>query len=314
MKPLVPFEPVKARAKEMPTGANWISQLKWDGVRMLTYFQDGQIELYNRRRNERTRHYPELGEVSRYRSANSLILDGEVIAMREGKPSFYEVMKRDGIRHTHQIQGRIQRVPVHYMVFDLLYLNGEWVTSRPLRERQALLQEVVRPDETVQLVESFTDHHALSRFAKDHDLEGIVFKDMSSTYVINGKDDRWRKQKNHQELIAVVGGVTFRGAVVNALLLGLYDEEGRLWHIGNAGGGKVSQREWQELTEAMPSLAQEACPFVHVPAGTKQMRWTRPLLTVKVQYLEWAEGHMLRQPTILGFVAIPPQECRFSSI
>jgi bifunctional non-homologous end joining protein LigD len=308
LKPIIPFEPVVTDAP--PSGERWIAQVKWDGVRVLTYVENGQVKLFNRKKNERTHHYPELAQVSDYCTASSVILDGEVIAWREGKPSFYEVMKRDGLRQMNKVPQAMKRVPITYMVFDLLYLNGEWMTDCPLAERQAQLNQIIRPVDHVRLVPNFTDVDGLYEAVRQQGLEGIVVKDLTSAYVIGGKDGRWRKQKVTHDLIAVVGGVTFRGKVVNSLLLGLYDNWDRLHYIGHAGTGKLTQADWRDITKRVTPLVQTEMPFYNRPERISGAIWVTPLLTVKVNYLEWVDGHSLRQPSIQGVVDADPLSCR----
>lgn len=282
--------------------------MKWDGVRVLSYLNDNRIHLFNRKKNERTHHYPELTSPELY-SAQSLIIDGEIVSFKDGKPSFYEVMKRDGLRNLDKVLSVAQNIPITYLVFDILFYNGEWVTSMSLEERQSLLGEIVRTNDHLQLVENSTDNVALFDAVQANDLEGVVYKDLTKPYVINGKDNRWRKKKNHKDLIAVVGGVTYRSSIVNSLLLGLYDQEGKLWYIGSVGGGRVSQQEWRELTRGIEGIVQAHNPFVNQPSGVRAVTWVRPHLTVKIQYMEWVKGHSVRQPSILAFVNVPPEEC-----
>jgi bifunctional non-homologous end joining protein LigD len=307
LTPIVPFEPI--RSDEIPEGPEWIAQVKWDGVRVLTYYDGDEVKLFNRRLNERTFHYPELTEISAYCSAKSAILDGEIIALKNGKPSFYEVMKRDGIKNLDNVKAVQRRVPITYMIFDIIYLNNQWVTSYPLSERQKMLTEMITPNDEVQLVTNFADGKKLFEAIKLHNLEGVVFKDLTSTYTINGKDGRWMKKKYYRDLIAVVGGVTRRDATVNSLLLGLYDQEGRLWYIGNAGTGKLTQKDWQDISAGIKPLIQETMPFANKPERSKGAVWLKPELTVKVTFAEWVDGHTLRQPSIQAFVKVPPHEC-----
>ncbi|GAB6988109.1 non-homologous end-joining DNA ligase [Paenibacillus pini] len=310
LKPVVPFEPIMA--DQLPSGEEWIAQIKWDGVRMLVYY-DGvnQTRLINRKGNERTQQYPELLDVHSYCNANSVILDGEVIALVEGSPSFHQVMKRDSLRSDMQIRARVQQIPIVYMIFDVLFYNGEWVTGKSLLERQAILQAIITPNNHVQLVPNYNDLSLLYEVARKHQLEGIVCKNINSTYALNGKDGRWIKRKNIQDVIAVVGGITYRDGTINALMLGLYDEQGLLWYIGHAGTGKLKVSDWQKLTELTRSMIQEHMPFVQIPQRSKGSIWIRPELTVKVHFLEWTASRTLRQPSIQAFVEIPPMECRF---
>ncbi|PYI52907.1 RNA ligase family protein [Paenibacillus flagellatus] len=312
LKPIVPFEPV--RAEQAPTGPNWVAQIKWDGVRMLAYGDGPETRLWNRRGNERTMQYPEFADVRRYCNASSVILDGEMIALDSaGKPSFHEIMKRDRLRTESKIAQAISRVPVTYMIFDVVYCNGEWATGMPLGERQRLLERIVVPGERVQLVRNVTDPNALLGVMRSHRMEGIVCKDLTSGYALDGKDDRWRKIKLFRDMYAVVGGVTYRDKLVNALLLGLYDPGGTLYYIGHAGTGKLTQADWRRLTERVQPMRIGDRPFANVPERNKDAVWIRPELVVKVQFLEWTPDGIMRHPSIQTFAegADPVQVCTF---
>lgn len=308
MKPIIPFEPV--RTEVFPQGEDWIAQVKWDGVRVLTYYDGSRVQLFNRQLNERTGQYPELTQIENYCSANSVILDGEVIALEKGKPSFHQVMKRDGIRRLEKVDHVRQYVEISYMVFDLLFYNGEWVNTRPLKERQEILRRILKSQERVHLVDNFPDPESLFEAIKGQDLEGIVCKKLSSTYAIGGKDNRWQKVKNYRDLLAAVGGVTLREGVVNALMLGAYDSEGKFWYIGHAGTGKLTQADWREVTRKIQPLQRKDSPFVNRPARMKEALWCEPELTVKVRFMEWTGGGTLRQPSIQAFIQAHPSECR----
>lgn len=302
LKPIIPFEPISASADRIPSGPDWIAQIKWDGVRMLAYFDGTSSRLFNRRLNERTQQYPEFTDVRSYCRARSVILDGEMIALADGKPSFHEIMKRDQLRTGSKIVQAITRTPVTYMIFDIVYCNGEWVNGKTLAERQSLLSQMIVPSERVQTAGNVTDGNALLKVMQSHRMEGIVCKNLSSAYTFDGKDKRWQKVKLFRDLYAVVGGVTFRGKVVNALLLGLYDDQGTLYYIGHAGTGKVTQAEWEALTRRVQPLEVKERPFRNVPERNKDAVWIRPQLVVKVQYLEWTPDSMLRHPSIQSFI------------
>ena len=309
LDPVIPFEPVST--EQIPEGDRWIAQVKWDGVRILTYSDGNEVRLFNRKRHERTMQYPELSDVARYCRAKSVILDGEMIALSDGKPSFHEVMKRDSLRKPQTVAAMVRHVPVTYMIFDMLYLDGRWVTGLPLEERQRLLRETVVQDERIQLVQNVSDPAALFAVTHAHDLEGIVCKHLDSLYAIGGKDPRWRKKKHFKDLLAVVGGVTLRHGTVNALLLGLYDENGDLIYIGHAGAGKLTVADWRAVTERAAALATGQRPFRNRPGRDKDAIWVKPELTVKVRFMGWTPDGSIRQPTIQGFVDAPDAACTF---
>lgn len=310
-KPVVPFEPVATDS--YPNGGEWIAQVKWDGVRVLVYADRGQVRLFNRRLNERTMQYPELAQTSDYCRSDTFVLDGEMIALEGDKPSFHQVMRRDGVRKAVSAAAARREVPVVYMVFDVLYADGEWVTARPLRERQALLERLVKPGPHVQAVRSETSLRGLYEAVDKLELEGVVFKDLNSAYEIGGKDKRWRKKKRFRDLVAVVGGVTYRDNLVNALLLGLYDAEGRLWYIGHAGAGAFTQNDWRHMTREAARLRTADRPFANMPVRSRDAVWLRPLLTVKTNYMSWTPDMALRQPVLQSFTDLPPEACTFQS-
>ncbi|MDG0794090.1 DNA ligase [Cohnella ginsengisoli] len=310
MEPIYPFEPVISET--IPTESHWRYEIKWDGTRIVTYHDQGATTLFNRKLNERTRHYPELLDVSSYCSASSVILDGEVIALaQDGKPSFHEVMRRDLIQKLDRVEEMQRVVPVTYMVFDILYCNGEWVNRRPLADRLELLHGIVTPNERVQLVPGH-EGEQLFEVIRQQDMEGIVCKDLRSAYAIGGKDARWRKVKNYGDIMAVIGGFTLNDGIVNAVLLGQYDQAGKLWYIGHTGTGKLTKAEWRDLTQTLAPMAAPGSPFANRPDRYKDAHWVTPKLTAKVQYSEWRwrEGRALRQPSIQAFVNAAPEQCK----
>lgn len=312
MEPIIPFEPVSRTS--VPEGEQWIHQVKWDGVRILTYYDGNVVRLFNRKRNERTVNYPELQDIRSYCSAESVILDGEMIALgADGKPSFHEVMRRDGIRRADRVAAAAKLVPVAYMVFDVLYYNGAWVTGRTLKERSELLQSILKPERRVQLVPSFPDGEALFRLMKEQGMEGIVSKDSNSAYALDGKDERWVKVKNYGDLLAVIGGFTLNSGVVNAVLVGVYDRQGQLYYIGHVGTGRLARSEWAALTDKLKPLLIGMKPFANEHPEMKGAYWVEPRFVVKVQYTEWRwkEGRTLRQPSIQAFVDADPADCVF---
>lgn len=311
MEPVIPFEPVLTDI--IPSGEQWIAQVKWDGVRILTYYDGSSVRLFNRKLNERTDQYPELQSMERFCSASSVILDGEMIALSGGKPSFYEIMRRDGIRKLDNLNKARRETPVTYMIFDVLFVNGEWVIQRTLQERQALLHKLITPQPDVQLVENFPDGEHLFQAIKAQGLEGIVCKNLTSTYQIDGKDDRWQKRKNYRDLNAVIGGFTLRDGVVNSILLGLYDHEGLFWYIGHAGTGRLTQQDWRDLTMTLKPLIIQKRPFINKPERNTEAFWVQPQFTAKVQFAEWTPHRTLRQPSIQAFVTVSPKTCKFET-
>lgn len=115
-------------------------------------------------------------------------------------------------------------------------------------------------------------------------------------------------------MYAVIGGVTYRAGAINAILLGLYDQSGNIHYIGHAGSGKLTQKEWKELTGFLQSLQISEKPFINEAVQRKNVQWVKPLLTTKVQYIEWSEHRSLRQPTLQAIVDVPIEQCRLEQV
>lgn len=311
LDPIIPFEPVQV--DDIPEGSEWVFQTKWDGVRILTYFDGESIRLFNRKTNERTMTYPEIAACDKNVSAGSFILDGEAFAPdKNGRPSFHEIMKRDRWHTNERIGTAVSTIPVYYMVFDLLYYNGEWLTEYPLSDRLNQLSAILEPSTHIRLTPSWDDGQTLFQTIKQLGMEGIVAKKKQSVYSIGGKNANWRKIKNYKDLTAVVGGVSLRESTTNALLIGLYNPDQQLVYIGHCGPGKLTMEEWKVLDEFMIRLESKHSPFVNYNKD-RDVRWVLPKITVKVQYIEWQEGHdALRQPVLQAIVREDVRACRLN--
>lgn len=298
-------------SKTMVNESGWLTQVKWDGVRQLVY-QDGEnVRIYNRRRRERTHHYPELTNFKAYCTAVSAILDGEVIALgQDGKPDFHQVMRRDGLRRIEKVAFVQRAVPIIYMVFDILFYNGTWITDWPLEKRLDLLARCIIPSEAIQVVSSYEDGQSVYQAVQTQGMEGVVVKRTTSRYTIGHKVDDWLKIKNFHDLVAVIGGYTLDGGVVNAILLGLYNDDDELTYIGHSGTGRFSNRDWVEVTHLLSPLEVSQSPFGNLPERTSGVHWVKPNVTVRVQYAEWQRGRSLRQPSIQAMVQEQPHECK----
>lgn len=302
------MEPVSSNT--IPDDNDWIAQIKWDGVRILTYADNQEVRLYNRKKNERTLHYPEITNISAYCTSRSVILDGEVIALGEnGKPSFHDVMRRDGLRKFDRLKMVAESVPIIYMIFDVIYLNGDWINRKSFEERNEILADIITPNDHVQLVPSITEAEALFNAIKEQGMEGIVMKRVGSPYAIGKKREDWLKVKNYRDIIAVIGGFTLGHNTVNSILLGLFDSQGKLHYVGHTGTGKMTVSDWIDLTKELKQIVADHQPFDKKPQRHAHATWVRPEKTVKIKFAEWTEGGVMRQPSIEGFIEVAPQEC-----
>lgn len=291
-----PMEPVVG--EKVIQKDTWLYQIKWDGVRLLSYIGQDQVHLATRKGSDRTATYPELVKALQERELPSAILDGEVIALEKGKPSFYRLLKRDLSKDKKRQAALEREIPVYYIVFDLLYLNGRWLTDQPLEERLARLKEICPSSDRIQLCESYDDGEALFSVTQEHGLEGIIMKERMGKYHLGKKHPTWQKLKHYRQLEAQVVGVTLRDGRVNALLLGKKQDQDWVYIGGVASG--LSAEELRLLTEWLPQLAEKEPVVINPPPITNGC-WVTPVLTVTVQYLEWTPEGTLRTPSIIGF-------------
>lgn len=296
-EPIIPFEPILA--ERIPEGEGWAAQVKWDGVRILSYYDGARLRLFNRKKHERTLQFPELQELPHLMEASSFILDGEVIALGEdGKPSFHQVMRRDHLQAAERIARRMAEVPVYYMVFDLLFLNDRWIIEQPFYRRDELLHRLLHASQKIFPVETYPSQSGVQRMVKSLNLEGVVVKKKESVYLPGGKDGRWLKWKNLRSITGIVGGMVFREGEVRSLLLGRREGKG-LRYIGHVGTQSLKIEERLRLGELLLSLCTATSPFLETRGlfrpGTI---WLLPHYSVRVRFLEWTAAGTLRQPVI----------------
>lgn len=278
---------------------------------MLLFYSNGEVRLQNRKLKDRTLQYPEVtAELagSLRRPDSELILDGEMVVLENGKPSFSRILERDLATDTRRIAAMARSLPALYAAFDLLYLDGEELLARPWHERQELLAGIVAGESPhLHLTENFDDGEKLFSAGKSQGLEGIVAKERDSPYIPGDKTSYWLKIKNIRTLKAAVGGFTLNRGRLGALLLGAY-QDGRFLYIGRAGSG-LKESELEELKRHLVPRTVEESPFDNLPRCPAGYHWVKPELTVAVDFLEWTPDLRLRAPVVRGFTHDSPADC-----
>jgi bifunctional non-homologous end joining protein LigD len=280
--------------------ANWLFEIKWDGVRALALIEDGKLTLRARSGSDITSQYPELHGLPGAFSGQQGILDGEIAVLDDrGRSDFEKLQER---MHVHNpSQKLIAQYPVVYFAFDLMYCDGYDLRLVPLLQRKQLLQRLLHNSEHIR----YSDHQLekgkeLFELAKQNELEGIIAKRKDSRYV-SERSANWLKLKTSKTLDAVVGGWTApRGAgmPLGSLLLGLYEGH-KLHFIGHAGSGFNAQT-LQEVAEQLKERETSKCPFATVPETNEKATWVRPELVARVRFSGWTQEGRLRHPVFMG--------------
>ena len=298
---------------------NWLFEIKWDGYRAVAFIDEGSLRLVSRTQNDLTKQFPELYDLPKFVKAKRAILDGEIVALDDqGRPSFSLMQQRTGFRPgKHRLPGR-EGVPVVYYAFDLLYLDGMDLRRVGLEQRKQQLQSVIENSAVVH----FSDHYpekgiALFEAARQRGLEGIVAKKRSSTYD-EKRSSEWLKIKITTSQECVIGGYTDPEGSrehFGALVLGLYDKQNRLIHVGQVGTG-FDQRTLKEIGDRLRPLETKKNPFYGEVAALRKVHFVRPELIAEIKFSEWTheteEGGMkLRAPVFMGLRPDKsPEECR----
>jgi len=292
----------------------WLFEIKWDGVRALTWITDGRVEMRSRTGRVITRQYPELEVLPQCLEANQAILDGEIVVLEEHGHSDFELLQER--MHVNLPSAKLlSTAPVTYYVFDLLYCDGYDLRETPLVRRKELLRRLLDTRDRVRYCDHQPEHgRELFSLAREQGLEGIVGKHAHSPYV-SGRSSYWVKLKAKKELDAVVGGWTApRGSREHfgALLVGLYDVK-KLRFIGHVGSG-FDQRSQKSIGGDLRKLAGSECPFEAVPETNEKAYWVKPELVVRIKYGEWTQERRLRHPVFVGLRAdAKPEDYQFES-
>lgn len=271
-------------------------EVKWDGIRALAFVEGGAYRLHTRSGQRVTERYPELGFLAEL--PPGLVLDGELVVLKDGRPSFADVLAREQARGERRIRQLTATNPAGYVVFDVLWAEGVSVMDRPLRERRALL-ETVCADVDPRLVLS----EALAGSGPDvfeivsaQGLEGVVAKRLSGRYHPGRRTDEWLKIKTFRELQCAILGWTGAPDDVRSLIVGAV-VDGELRCVGKVGSG-LGEAVRRELARAFAGRAR-AAPLVPCPC---EGRWVEPGLYCVVSFLEFTRDGMLRAPVFRQLV------------
>lgn len=325
--PLPELRPMLSSSAERPfDDEQWLFEPKWDGVRALAACTDETL-LVSRKGRNITATYPELGRLHERLVALDAILDGEIAATVNGRPSFEHLQARINLTEAREIERAVAKIPVSFFAFDLVYLDGKSLVPMPLRERKRLLDELVVPSEVVQ-VTTYVEGEgiALAQATRAQRLEGIVAKKLASPYRPGKRTREWLKIKEVHDADVVIGGWSLgegsRERSFGALLVGAYDDEG-LRFLGAVGTG-FDEPLLRDLTARLAPLETTESPFVETLAGMKaggsgkslrSPHWVRPELVARVEYREVTIAPRLRAPAFKRLrTDKDPSDCKLTDI
>jgi bifunctional non-homologous end joining protein LigD len=285
--------------------AGWVFEMKWDGIRAVSYVDGGRIKLLTRNDRDVTATYPELRALGETLGSTQVVLDGEIVAFDpQGRPSFGRLQQRMHVTSPTQIRRLRTEIPVVYVLFDVLHLNGRSTLKLPYRDRRDLLEtlDLAGPAWlTPPALEG--DGVDVLEATREQGLEGILAKRADSLYLPGRRSNSWLKIKNefHEEVL--IGGWSpgegRRSDTIGALLAGVPDDDG-LRYVGKVGTG-FTDAMLKDLQRILAPLARTSSPFIDVPRkDAKDVMWCEPERWGEVRFSGWTGDGRMRHPSWRG--------------
>jgi len=308
------YDPMLARIAKKPfSDEDWLFEIKWDGFRAIAYVNH-ELSLRSRNQKELKYTFPELRELGKL--SHNVVIDGEIVAMKEGKPDFQALLERSKAVLPVEIELHAKHSPVVYVVFDILEKDGVSLVDLSLTERKRILKDSLKEGNHVLLSDYVEDKgEAYYSAALEKGLEGVMAKKKFSRYEQGVRSGNWLKIKRLRTCDCVIFGYTkgsgARSQTFGAVLLGLYDGEKPVY-VGKVGTG-FSWATLEKLLEIFQQLKTDKVSFKKV--APSKITWLKPELVCEVAYQAVTHDVRLRMPRFLGLREDKlPSECTLDQI
>jgi bifunctional non-homologous end joining protein LigD len=275
-------------------------------VRAVVYVDGGRVRIRSRNDLDVSAAYPELQALGRALGSRPAVLDGEIVAFdASNRPSFGLLQQRMHVRDPAAARRLSQKIPLSYLVFDVLHLDGHSTLELPYRERRRLLESLeLAGDHWATPANYRTRPAAVMEAALRSGLEGVVSKRLDSVYRPGRRSEDWIKTRGEHLQEVVIGGYTpgkgGRSLALGALIVGI-PEEGGLRYAGKIGTG-FPEAELKDLTSRLAKLRRKTSPFSTPPPPSDVVgaTWVRPVLVGEVKFNDWTTAGRLRQASWRG--------------
>jgi DNA ligase D-like protein (predicted ligase)/DNA ligase D-like protein (predicted 3'-phosphoesterase) len=289
------YKPMLSESAVAPFNSkDWIFEIKWDGIRAISYINE-KLTVKSRNGKELIQCFPELEELKTL--TENVVLDGEIVVMRRGKPDFQTLLERKRTSSTLATKYMASLSPATYIVFDILEKDSKPLTNFPLTERKELLRRYLKEGKSI-VLSMFVEEQGEAYYAAalQKDLEGIIAKKKDSLYEPGIRSNNWQKIKKLKSCDCAVFGYTLgegNRKSLGALILAMYDS-GKPVYVGKVGTG-FSQNDINSLLEIFKELEvkEETLVGVDIP---QQVRWLKPQIVCEVVYQSVTKDRRLRIP------------------
>ncbi|WP_030513302.1 ATP-dependent DNA ligase [Nocardia sp. NRRL WC-3656] len=264
---------------------NWVFETKWDGFRVITEIDDGNVVIRSRAGNIVTDRYPRIAELGRQLRGHRIVLDGEAVVFDAEGSSNLALLQAD---------------PAHaeLVAFDVLYLDGTSLLRKRYADRRQVLEALAEGVPSLLVPPRLEGSGADAlEYSREHRLEGVVAKRKDSVYLPGKRGQSWIKTRNWRTQEVIIGGWRRSAAREFASLLVGVRYDGELYYIGRVGTG-FSDREMSGLTARLRPLRRKTSPFANELTADerKDAVWATPKIPGTVRYMNWTESGRLWHP------------------
>lgn len=298
LPPFIPPE-LATLTDAMPKGENWLHEIKFDGYRVLAYIEGGRVTMYTRNGLDWTHKFGNVPDELAKLPVDNAIIDGELVALNEkGVSSFIQLKNALGGTKPN----------LQYFAFDLLHLNGANLMKKPLIERKALMESLLKKTKhTVFYSAHFIENRGLLEKACRMGLEGLISKLADAAYH-SGRGKNWLKVKCHKRQEFVIGGFTKSStgaSIIGSLLLGYYEGNDFVYagRVGTGFDNDLARNLYRTLyAKKIPDMAYTRYSEAgrRGPGWKRGVVWVKPELVCEVEFTEWTEEGALRHPSFQG--------------
>jgi bifunctional non-homologous end joining protein LigD len=303
------LEPMLATlGNAVPSGSDWLYEVKWDGYRALCFIEGGKVRMLSRRGIKLDKQFATVAAaLAQSVKADTAIIDGEVVALDDnGNPSFQRLQNMTGFGTKPAVKGAAPFL--NFFAFDLLYLNGYDLRKAALIDRRQLLMSILLPSDVVRYSEHFIGKgDELLKAVRVKGLEGIVAKQVQSRYE-SRRSGSWIKIKvTCQQDFVVCGYILGEREPFGALVLGYFKNK-KLVYAGNVGSG-FTQQSLKAVFEKIKPLIARKPVLSDVPREIGEVTWVKPELVCAIKFTSWTKDDRLRAPVFLGMrTEVAPEE------
>lgn len=288
-------------ALKPPKSADFIYEVKWDGIRAMISLEDGKIQIRTRNQRDVTAQFPELLAADKAFRATNGLFDAEIVCLTHGKPEFRKVINRLATTGETNIQKLSRSHPVHCYIFDCLYLDGRSLVNEPLLKRREWIRDAVKTESAYRISEFVEDGASLFKAAQEHELEGIMAKNKNSKYLPGRRSDEWLKIKVRQTAECLIIGYTAgkgnRGETFGALHIA-EKVEGKLQYRGKVGSG-FDDALMKEIFTELKKISPAKKAVSNKVLDEKSTTWITPQLWVEVSFSRITPDQMFREPVFV---------------